>query len=121
MAEHNEIGKAGEQAAACLLQEKGYIIRHRNWRSGRKELDIVAENEDFLVVVEVKTRSTSTFEYPEKAVSALKIRRLIHATDAYIRYFHINKEVRFDVISIIGEPGNFTIEHIEDSFLPPSN
>lgn len=121
MAVHNDIGKAGEEAAVSLLLEKGYAIRHRNWRSGKKELDIVAENKEFLVVVEVKTRSTSTFEYPEQAVSALKIRRLIHATDAYIRYFHINKEVRFDVISIIGEPGHFTLEHIEDSFLPPTN
>ena len=55
MAEHNELGKAGENAAVAYLEEHGYLIRHRNWRKGHFELDIVAAKENELVIVEVKT------------------------------------------------------------------
>ena len=54
MAEHNELGKAGENAAVAYLEEHGYLIRHRNWRKGHFELDIVAAKENELVIVEVK-------------------------------------------------------------------
>ena len=56
MAIHNDLGKNGEEAAALFLTEKGYHILHRNWRSGKKELDIVAEYQGELVIIEVKTR-----------------------------------------------------------------
>ena len=55
MAAHNELGKEGELLAANHLQSEGYVIRHRNWRCGHKELDIVAEKDGTLVFVEVKT------------------------------------------------------------------
>ena len=57
MAAHNELGKEGELLAANHLQSEGYVIRHRNWRCGHKELDIVAEKDGTLVFVEVKTRN----------------------------------------------------------------
>ena len=50
MAEHNELGKAGENAAVAYLEEHGYLIRHRNWRKGHFELDIVAAKENELVI-----------------------------------------------------------------------
>lgn len=56
MAKHNELGKEGENAAAEYLMSKGYSIRHRNWHSGKRELDIVAQKDGELIVVEVKTR-----------------------------------------------------------------
>lgn len=52
MAEHNELGKAGENAAVAYLEEHGYLIRHRNWRKGHFELDIVAAKENELVIVQ---------------------------------------------------------------------
>ncbi len=55
MAAHNELGKEGELLAANHLQSEGYVIRHRNWRCGHKELDIVAEKDGTLVFVEEKT------------------------------------------------------------------
>ena len=58
MAEHNELGKAGETAAVAYLEARGYVIRHRNWRKGHLELDIVAAKDNELIVVEVKTRSS---------------------------------------------------------------
>lgn len=69
MAAHNELGKEGELLAANHLQSEGYVIRHRNWRCGHKELDIVAEKDGTLVFVEVKTRKDVLFGLPEDAVT----------------------------------------------------
>ena len=76
MAKHNELGKAGENAAVTYLEQQGYIIRDRNWRKGHFELDIVATKEQELIVVEVKTRSNTQFAEPEDAVDIPKIKRI---------------------------------------------
>lgn len=119
MAEHNELGKEGEEEAANYLLEKGYFIRHRNWRSGKKELDIVAEYDNELIVVEVKTRTDTRFGNPEDAVTDRKIRHIVASTDAYLRKFAIDLPVRFDIITITGKKAPHTIEHITDAFYPP--
>jgi len=122
MAKHNDLGYAGEEMAVNYLQSKGYIIRHRNWKSGRKELDIVAEKENVLVVVEVKTRSTECFLHPQEAITNAKIRHIVYTAEAYIFKYDLMMETRFDVISILpNKNGHFSIEHIEDAFLPPVN
>lgn len=121
MAVHNDLGKTGEEEAVQLLLEKGYTILHRNWYSGKKELDIVAtdkENET-LIVVEVKTRKNIDFGHPEEAINTKKIRRIVASTDAYVRKFNIDLPIRFDIITITGEAPFFTIEHIEDAFFAP--
>lgn len=119
MAEHNDLGKAGEEAAAHYLKEKGYLILHRNWRRGHLELDIVAAKNNELVVVEVKTRRDTEFALPEDAVDGLKIRRTVRAADAYIKMFQIDAQVRFDIITVVGNRKNFQIEHIKEAFYPP--
>lgn len=119
MAKHNELGKEGEEEAAAYLTEKGYRIRHRNWRSGKKELDIVAEYRNELIIAEVKTRRDTLFGQPEDAVTDQKIRRIVASTDAYLRKFAVDLPVRFDIITIVGKEAPFTIEHIEDAFYPP--
>ena len=118
MAEHNELGKAGESAALAYLKEKDYQIRHINWHWKHLELDIVAQTDDELVVVEVKTRSEAGWEMPEDAVTPIKMRRIISAADCYVKYFQIQLPVRFDIISIIGNFPNWEIQHIEDAFFP---
>ena len=105
MAKHNDLGKAGENAAAAYLEKEDYLIRHRK------------DNE--LVVVEVKTRSNTEFTQPEDAVDVPKIRRTVRAADTYIKLFQIDIPVRFDIITVVGENGNFEIEHIKEAFLPP--
>lgn len=119
MAEHNELGNAGELEAQCYLRSKGYLIRHVKWVTGKLELDIVAEKDECLVIVEVKTRSTDTFEAPEEAITARKIRNIVYAADDYIQKFNWQGETRFDVISVIPEGPEFRIDHIEDAFLSP--
>lgn len=124
MAEHNELGKEGELRAREFLQTKGYKIHHVNWKAfgTKNELDIVAEKDDLLVVVEVKSRSTITFEHPKDAITPAKIRRIVSATHAYILAYNYLGETRFDVISALSNhKGGFDIEHIEDAFLAPIN
>lgn len=121
MANHNELGNQGEERAQAYLHSKGYRIRHTNWVSGKLELDIVAEKDDWLVVVEVKTRSTETFEHPQEAITNRKIRNIVNATHDYILQFDWKGDTRFDVISVIPHGQDFYIEHIEDAFLAPVN
>jgi len=121
MAEHNDLGRSGENAAIEYLRKKEYLIRHINWHYGHLELDIVAQTKDELVVVEVKTRSQKNWEMPEESVNYTKIKRIVAATDHYIKHFDVDLSVRFDIISVVGVYPNFVIEHIEDAFYPPVN
>lgn len=119
MAAHNELGKVGEEEAIHFLKEKGYQIRHHNWRSGKKELDIVAEYNSELIVIEVKTRRNRNFGEAEDCINEQKLRRIIASTDAYVRKFSIDLPIRFDVIALIGEHPPLKIKHIENAFYPP--
>jgi len=119
LAEHNDIGKLGEEQAQAYLSSQAYKIRHTNWRTGKLELDIVAEKEGMLVVVEVKTRSTDYFEHPEEAITTKKMKNIVNAAHDYIFQFDWQGETRFDIISVIPRGQSFQIEHIEDAFLAP--
>ena len=119
MAQHNEYGQISEDRAAAYLMAHGYTIRDRNWRIGHKEIDIVAQKNGLLVIVEVKARRNDLYGDPIEAVTDDKIRKLVQAANAYVRYHRINRPIRFDIIAIIGEPGHQEVEHIEDAFYPP--
>lgn len=118
MAMHNQLGKAGEDAAVAYLERQGYLIRHRNWHKNRLELDIVAVKDGMLVVVEVKTRRTTDHQEPEEAVNWQKVRHIVVAADAYIKHFSLDCPVRFDIVTVVGTEDNFSIHHIEDAFYP---
>ena len=86
MNNNQDFGKFGEDLAVNYLINKGYQILERNWRSGHKEIDIIALDGDTLVAVEVKTRKSNTYGEPDIAVGAMKQQMLIWAADAYVRY-----------------------------------
>lgn len=117
MAAHNELGKKGEELAVVHLQKNGYTILNRNWRYQKAEVDIIAQKENILTVVEVKTRSSTDFGNPQDFVKPKKIKLLVTAIDEYITSKNLDVEVRFDIIAIIKENHKFVIEHIEDAFL----
>lgn len=119
MAEHNKLGKEGEKIAENHLLAKGYRIVERNWYSAHKELDLIAEHEGWLIVVEVKTRTGHRWERPEEAVTDNKIKHIVRAANHYICYHKIDLPVRFDVIAVILDEGIWNVEHFEDAFLPP--
>lgn len=113
-----EKGRDGENLAVDYLEGKGYQILERNWRSGHKEIDIIAMDGDEMVVVEVKSRKSLDFGDPDIAVGVMKQRMLIFAAEAYISYHNLDVEVRFDILSIVITPDGEHIEHIEDAFCP---
>ncbi|MDL2265687.1 YraN family protein [Parabacteroides sp. OttesenSCG-928-G07] len=118
MAERNDTGRAGESFAQTYLKKKGYMILHTNWHWHHFELDIVATDGEWLVIVEVKTRSADYLTSPEEAVDRKKMKRIIAAADAYIRLFNISSPARFDIISLVKMEEGYQVEHIEDAFLP---
>jgi putative endonuclease len=118
MSESHSLGQKGENAAVAFLEKEGYRIRHRNWKSGKRELDIVAEYYDFIVFVEVKTRTDDQWMDPRNSINREKQRSLIYAADGYIQKYNINKESRFDVIIVMGKSEPFKIDHIENAFYP---
>ena len=76
MAAHNELGRWGEDLAAAFLEEKGYELIERDWKSGHHDLDIVAKDGSTLVIVEVKTRRNRLYGNPEEAIDYRKRRRV---------------------------------------------
>lgn len=117
MAQHNELGKKGEQLAINYLVKKGYVIVEKNYRFQKAEVDIIAQNGETLAVIEVKTRSTAYFGNPQDFVNPKKIKLLVTAIDNYVTENDLDIEIRFDIIAVIKKQNEFVIEHIEDAFL----
>jgi len=100
MAHHNTTGLEGEKMAAKYFIEKGFTILHQNWRHSHWEVDIIASLNNVLHFIEVKTRRTKKFGYPEEDVSKKKITNLINASEEFL-YLHPEwKRIQFDILSI---------------------
>ena len=118
MAKHNILGKEGEELAVQFLQRLGYVIISTNWNEHKFEIDIIAEDNNEIVFVEVKTRSTDFFGNPEEAVSISKQKHLIEGADFYINKNEIDLECRFDVVAIVLNDTTSEIKHIKSAFYP---
>ena len=116
--DHIELGQLGENLAAQHLALKKFEILDRNYRWGKSEIDIICKRDNFLVVVEVKTRQTQVYGQPFEAVTRSKQRQIIKVTNQYIKENQIDLEVRFDVVSIIKNQFQTKIDHIEGAFYP---
>jgi len=117
MAWHNELGKKGEALADEYLQRNGYQILAKNWRYLKAEIDIIAQKEGVLAIVEVKTRSSIEIATPEDAVNKKKINLLVTAANEYVIQHDLDVDVRFDIISIHKKAGNYNLNHIKEAFL----
>jgi putative endonuclease len=112
-------GRTGENIAYRHLIRDGFDILERNWRLGKAEIDIIAKDEDALVFVEVKTRSTDAFGAPESFLSPRQAQLIAAAAAAYMEQIGHDWELRFDVISIIlDEDGSYRLQHLRDAFFP---
>lgn len=117
MADHNDFGKIAEDMAAGYLQKKGCKILVRNYRFQKAEIDIIAEKDNLIIIVEVKARSTDTFMLPQEAVTKAKIKSIVSAANHYLEEFNKDNEVRFDIISVLpDENRNLKVDHIADAF-----
>lgn len=122
MAIHNNTGWIGEAKAAQIMKDKGYTVLNTNWHMGHLELDVIAENKTEIAFVEVKTRTSMYGNVaPEEYVDEIKKRRVIAAANAYIKFNHIDKSPRFDIIGLVLNPNTGEIvyaNHIENAFVP---
>ena len=116
MGKHNEFGRLGEQMAVDFLLKNGYDICERNYRYLKAEVDIIAKKDDFLVIVEVKSRTENFVEDISQTVSKKKIALLIAAADNYVQKNSIQEEVRFDLITIIKKKGGINLKHVKNAF-----
>ena len=116
IAPNNELGTWGEEQAADFLIHKGYTILERDWKSGHRDIDIIATNGQVVVFVEVKARRNRIFGEPEDAVDYMKMHNLRAAINHYVKFKNIRLDIRFDVITVVGTPymGQAEITHIED-------
>ena len=118
MAMHNDLGNEGEQDAVNFLIENGHTILERNFRFGHAEIDIISQKGNILHITEVKTRSSSAYGEPESFVNQQKIKLLVKATDFYIKKKDLDVEIQFDIISIVKNNAEFSLNYIEDAFYP---
>lgn len=118
MSESQTLGIKGEELAADFLKKNGYRILFRNWTYGRHEVDIIAENKECIVFAEVKTRAEAPLDPPVNAITREKQKAIIWAAEAYVKRYSIQKESRFDVITVIQKGEEFEIVHIPYAFYP---
>ena len=116
MTHNTQLGQQGEKAAELYFLNLGYAVLERNFRHKRAEVDLIVAKDKVLVLVEVKTRSSYNFGFPEEAVSARKEELLQLAANHYLEVHQWPHEVRFDVVSILWRAGKPEILHIEDAF-----
>lgn len=118
MAQHNDLGKLGEERTVQYLQQKGYKILQRNWYYEKSEIDIIACNEAWIAFVEVKTRTSQQWGNPEDFVTPAKMKRMVDAADFYIKQYNISLLPRFDIAGVVFKNNSCEIDYIEDAFLP---
>ena len=118
MASHNELGILGENIAAKQLASKGYKILERQWHCKHKEIDIIAQKDNILAIVEVKTRSSEQFGTASDFITEDKMKFLASASEIYAKAIGFNGEIRFDVVTVFVLGNEYKVEHIENAFIP---
>jgi len=118
MADQHDTGKLGEAIAQSYLLSKGYSILETNWQSSHREIDIIAQKNDVLVIVEVKARKTAFFGEPEEFVTRSKQKLLVSAANHYISLNNLDLETRFDIISVLFKGNSHVVHHLKDAFYP---
>jgi putative endonuclease len=116
MARHNDTGKRGEELARIYLQGRGFVILHQNWRHGHHEIDIIAVKDRMLHFIEVKTRRSIRYGFPESAVHPKKLRRLLQSADAFLRLKAPRRSGQIDVLAIVIDHKAPELLLIEDVF-----
>lgn len=111
-----EFGKIGEQMAAKYLTDKGYLILEHNYRRGHLEIDLIALDEDELVIVEVKSRAYDNILQPEDAVDHKKRQALIRLANEYVKTHNRKENVRFDIVTVVSKADGAEIKHLKNAY-----
>lgn len=109
--ERREFGNRGEDLAAVFFTERGFRVVHRNWACALGEIDLIVEKEGRTHFIEVKTRQTLTFGYPEESITRTKLKHLARAVEVYIvQHPLIRRTYQVDALAILmlgGQPPDF--------------
>ena len=116
MVKHNKLGKEGELIAFMFLQKENFRVLKTNWRYQKSEVDIIAQKDNFLVFIEVKTSGSKKFGKSEDAIGKKKIALYKDAAEGYLLQYPTEAEIRFDIVSIIIEKDETEIEYIPNAF-----
>ncbi|WP_034643672.1 YraN family protein [Desulfovibrio inopinatus] len=117
VARHLAVGRAGEDTATSFLLSKGYTILERNYRCRQGEIDLIAERDECIVFVEVKTRVHAGLEAAIQAVDQKKRRRLISAAALFLSERALwDHACRFDIIVVQPYQGHDLCKHFENAF-----
>ena len=119
MGRNNIVGAWGEALAAEYLQKKKYKLLATGFRCRFGEIDLIVQNRQYLVFVEVKTRRLAWQCQPMDVLTPAKIRNIVMAADAYVRYKRLDMPVRYDLITVSGSTQNPHICHYEEAFYSP--
>lgn len=112
-----ELGNKGEAFAAEHYKKLGFTVTARNYSCRGGEIDIIAENEEYIVFVEVKTRSENSLYEPSEAVDFRKQKRLTIAATRYLTELESEKQPQFDVFEVYIKDGRiFKVRRIENAF-----
>ncbi len=114
---HIELGRRGESIASSYLESLDYVVVARNYRTGRGEIDIIAQKEDVLVFIEVKTRRGIRYGTPCEAVTKEKQRRIISTAKLFLAGIAENSfTLRFDVIEVLFNRNDYEVTHLINAF-----
>lgn len=119
-AKNREWGYEAEGLAAEYFLTAGYVIRERNWRCGRIEIDLILETGRTIIFVEVKARQGDSGT-PHEAIDIRKVRKMVKGADIYMSHLAHRYEYRFDTICFTGTPDSHIMEHVADAFVAPVN
>lgn len=111
-----QTGSQGENAAAEYLVKKGYEVLERNYRYRRAEVDLIVRKKNWLVFVEVKTRTGNAFGFPEEFVNREKEENILSAAEEYMYKIDWQGNVRYDIVSVLWTGVDREIAHFEDAF-----
>lgn len=115
--QHLYLGKKGEEIAAGLLEDNGYKILHKNYKTRLGEIDIIASDKDTICFVEVKTRQSDRLGLPSEAISAPKQRQISKAALSFLKEKNLwDKKARFDVVSVLYSGESWQPELIKNAF-----
>lgn len=114
----NGLGKSGEDYTADYLRNNGYIVIKQNFSNRFGEIDIIAENDEYIVFVEVKTRRLGAMVTGTQSIDRYKINRIRNLANDFLSKFSSAKPPRFDVADVIYDDTNnkFSVNYIESAF-----
>jgi len=118
--ERLDFGKKGEKAAEKYLKKQGYRILKKNYRTKVGEIDLIAEHNNVLVFIEVKSRADTALEHPFMAVTPRKQKKIAQTANCFLVQNKVgDREIRFDVVSVLPgneNPDSLQIEVLQDAF-----